>query len=93
MAATWRPPHVTDKILNHQGGTISGVAAVYHTDFPIRVRRTIPARPHVVDETTGEIHVCQLFVAVPRHLHFTYVEATFNERSVFVYWIARTCGP
>jgi hypothetical protein len=23
------PPHVADKILNHQGGTISGVAAVY----------------------------------------------------------------
>jgi hypothetical protein len=23
------PPHVADKILNHQSGTISGVAAVY----------------------------------------------------------------
>jgi len=23
------PPHVADKILNHQAGTISGVAAVY----------------------------------------------------------------
>lgn len=28
-------PHVTDKILNHQAGTISGVAAVYqrHDDL------------------------------------------------------------
>ena len=24
-----RPPHVADKVLNHQTGTISGVAAVY----------------------------------------------------------------
>jgi hypothetical protein len=25
----WLPPHVADKVLNHQSGTISGVAAVY----------------------------------------------------------------
>ena len=29
MARLGVPPHVADKILNHQGGTISGVAAVY----------------------------------------------------------------
>jgi integrase len=29
MARTGIPPHVADKILNHQSGTISGVAAVY----------------------------------------------------------------
>jgi integrase len=29
MARLGIPPHVADKILNHQGGTISGVAAVY----------------------------------------------------------------
>jgi len=29
MAALGVPPHVADKILNHQSGTISGVAAVY----------------------------------------------------------------
>src|SRR5260370_31319232 len=29
MARLRIPPHVADKILNHQGGTISGVAAVY----------------------------------------------------------------
>jgi hypothetical protein len=29
MARMGIPPHVADKILNHQSGTISGVAAVY----------------------------------------------------------------
>jgi hypothetical protein len=29
MARLGIPPHVVDKILNHQAGTISGVAAVY----------------------------------------------------------------
>ena len=29
MARMGVPPHVADKILNHQSGTISGVAAVY----------------------------------------------------------------
>jgi hypothetical protein len=29
MARLGVAPHVADKILNHQGGTISGVAAVY----------------------------------------------------------------
>jgi hypothetical protein len=29
MARLGVPPHVADKILNHQSGTISGVAAVY----------------------------------------------------------------
>jgi len=29
MARLGIPPHVADKVLNHQGGTISGVAAVY----------------------------------------------------------------
>jgi hypothetical protein len=29
MAALGVAPHVADKVLNHQAGTISGVAAVY----------------------------------------------------------------
>jgi integrase len=29
MARLGIPPHVADKILNHQSGTISGVAAIY----------------------------------------------------------------
>jgi hypothetical protein len=38
MARLGVPPHVADKILNHQGGTISGVAAVYqrHEFLPQR---------------------------------------------------------
>jgi integrase len=30
MARLCIPPHIADKILNHQSGTISGVAAVYN---------------------------------------------------------------
>src|SRR6266566_1058351 len=36
----------------------------------------------VVDGTTGEVHVCQLFVAVLGASNFTYVEATFTQRLV-----------
>jgi transposase len=36
----------------------------------------------VVDGTTGEIHVCQLFVAVLGASNFTYVEVTFTQRLV-----------
>jgi hypothetical protein len=36
----------------------------------------------VMDETAGEIHVCQLFVAVLGASNFTYVEATFTQRLV-----------
>ena len=36
MARLGIPPHVADKILNHQAGTISGVAAVYQRhDFTL----------------------------------------------------------
>jgi hypothetical protein len=30
MARLGIPPHVADRVLNHQSGTISGVAAVYN---------------------------------------------------------------
>ena len=33
------PPHVADKILNHQAGTISGVAAVYQRHEFLAERR------------------------------------------------------
>ena len=36
----------------------------------------------VVDGTTGEVHVCQLFVAVLGASNYTYVEATFTQRLV-----------
>jgi hypothetical protein len=34
MARLGIPPHVADRVLNHQSGTISGMAAVY-IDFSI----------------------------------------------------------
>jgi transposase len=40
----------------------------------------------VVDGTTGEVHVCQLFVAVLGASNLTYVEATFTQR--LVDWIS-----
>jgi integrase len=40
MARLGVPPHVADKILNHQSGTISGVAAVYQRHDFIAERQT-----------------------------------------------------
>ncbi|MBL6934275.1 MAG: integrase arm-type DNA-binding domain-containing protein [Alphaproteobacteria bacterium] len=34
------PPHIADKVLNHQGGTISGVAAVYQRHDFLEERKT-----------------------------------------------------
>jgi integrase len=39
MAPLGIPPHVADKILNHQSGTISGVAAVYQRHEFLRERK------------------------------------------------------
>jgi hypothetical protein len=39
MARLGVPPHVADKILNHQAGTISGVAAVYQRHEFLSERR------------------------------------------------------
>ena len=39
MARLGTPPHIADKILNHQGGTISGVAAVYQRHEFLAERR------------------------------------------------------
>src|SRR5262249_33539313 len=39
MAPLWGGPHVADKILNHQTGTISGVAAVYQRHEFLAERR------------------------------------------------------
>jgi len=36
----------------------------------------------VVDGTTGEVHVCQLFVAVLGACSYTYAEAIFTQRLV-----------
>jgi hypothetical protein len=40
MARLGVAPHVADKILNHQAGTISGVAAVYQRHDFLAERRT-----------------------------------------------------
>ena len=40
MARLGVAPHVADKILNHQAGTISGVAAVYQRHEFLAERRT-----------------------------------------------------
>ena len=39
MARLGVAPHVADKILNHQSGTISGVAAVYQRHEFLRERK------------------------------------------------------
>ena len=39
MARLGVPPHIADKILNHQSGTISGVAAVYQRHEFLAERR------------------------------------------------------
>ena len=39
MARLGVPPHIADKILNHQTGTISGVAAVYQRHEFLAERR------------------------------------------------------
>lgn len=42
MARLGTAPHVADKILNHQSGTISGVAAVYQRhDFLAERRKAL----------------------------------------------------
>lgn len=50
------PPHVADKILNHQGGTISGVAAVYQRhDFLAERREALEKWAAHVREIIGQI--------------------------------------
>ena len=50
MARLGVAPHVADKILNHNGGTISGVAAVYQRHEFLNKRRDALERwgAHVV---------------------------------------------
>jgi integrase len=55
MARMGVPPHVADKILNHQSGTISGVAAVYQRHEFLAERREALDRwgAHVADIVRG----------------------------------------
>jgi integrase len=51
MARLGIPPHVADKILNHQSGTISGVAAVYQRhDFLAERKEALDRWGRHVDE-------------------------------------------
>jgi len=57
MARLGIPPHVADKVLNHQSGTIFGVAAVYQRHEFLAERRDALDRWGVHVEhllTTGE---------------------------------------
>jgi hypothetical protein len=48
-------PHVADKVLNHQGGTISGVAAVYQRhDFLAERKKALEMWGAHVQRTVGK---------------------------------------
>jgi hypothetical protein len=56
MARLGVAPHIADKILNHQSGTISGVAAVYQRyDFLAERRAALDAWGAHVDRLLAEI--------------------------------------
>jgi len=59
MARLGIPPHIADKILNHNAGTISGVAAVYQRHEFLSERQEALERwgshvAHIVAEASGE---------------------------------------
>jgi hypothetical protein len=58
MARLGIAPHVADKVLNHQSGTISGVAAVYQ-------RHDFMAERHAALDRWGE-HVSQILASLKR---------------------------
>jgi integrase len=56
MARLGVPPHVADKILNHQSGTISGVAAVYQRhDFLAERKLALDQWGHHVEALVGKV--------------------------------------
>ena len=56
MARLGIPPHVADKILNHQAGTISGVAAVYQRhDFLTERKKRYRWGGHVGEIVQAEV--------------------------------------
>jgi integrase len=70
MARLGVAPHVADKILNHQAGTISGVAAVYQRhDFLSERRQALEQwAAHIISivSTPKEIRAIELRPAPPR---------------------------
>jgi integrase len=66
MARLGVAPHVADKILNHQAGTISGVAAVYQRhDFLAERRAALDLwGAHVGRVLTGVSHECRIALKI-----------------------------
>jgi hypothetical protein len=67
MARLGVAPHVADKILNHQSGTISGVAAVYQRHDFLAERQTALER--------WGTHVAQIVVQDSRALRRKVLQA------------------
>jgi integrase len=58
MARLGVPPHVADKILNHQSGTISGVAAVYQRhDFLAERKLALERWGQYLETLVGELRL------------------------------------
>ena len=58
MAGLGVPPHVADKILNHQSGTISGVAAVYQRhDFLAERKLALERWGQYIETLVGEFRL------------------------------------
>jgi integrase len=58
MARLGVPPHVADKILNHQSGTISGVAAVYQRhDFLAERKLALEQWGQYIETLVGELRL------------------------------------
>ena len=58
MAGLGVPPHVADKILNHQSGTISGVAAVYQRhDFLAERKLALERWGQYIETLVGELRL------------------------------------
>ena len=58
MAGLGVPPHVADKILNHQSGTISGVAAVYQRHHFLAERKLALERwGQYIETLVGELRL------------------------------------
>ena len=65
MARLGIPPHVAGKILNHQAGTISGVAAVYQRHDFLAERKEALDRwgRHVGEIVQAEVRAAELFIS------------------------------
>jgi len=64
MARLGVPPHVADKILNHQSGTISGVAAVYQRhDFLAERKLALERWGQHIEVLVGKVRPTAEFIS------------------------------